>query len=55
MNPNHREQPTQAPPPSKAMAEDLRARARRLDKLSQQLAREAADLHFAAARIEDGR
>lgn len=43
--------PTVSPPPSDELANDLVARARRLEKLSQQLAREANDLHHAAARI----
>jgi hypothetical protein len=46
-----RSMPTVAPPPSDEIANDLIARARRLEKLSQQLAREANDLHYAAARI----
>lgn len=48
-----RSSPTAAPPPAKLIAEDMRMRARRLDAMSEQLRREAADLFFAASRIEE--
>lgn len=48
-----RAQPTAAPPPAKALAEDMRMRGRRLDTMAAQLRREAQDMFFAADRIEE--
>lgn len=51
--PDLRARPTNGPPNPQAIAEDLRMRARRLDKISDQLRTEASDLFFAANRIEE--
>jgi hypothetical protein len=50
----HRAAPTQAPPPSKLLADDLRLRADRLREIRHNLAFEEMDLRDAADRIERG-
>lgn len=47
-----RDQPTIAPPDRSSIANDLRARADRLDQMSLQLVRQALELRDVADRIE---
>lgn len=50
---DQRLRPTERPPTDAEIAYDMEARAKKLDEMSRQLARESADMFFAAQRIRE--